>query len=56
VVDDVEEASLPPLRLKAHIQWSTHKDDAPVDARHVSGIRFEGVTAAQRQWLARFLK
>ena len=55
VVDGVEEASLPPLRISAEVQWTAQNDDGPLDARHVAGIRFSGLTDAQAAWLDRFL-
>lgn len=55
VVDGVEEASLPPLRVSAEVQWVAQNDEGPLDARHVAGIRFAGLTDAQIAWLDRFL-
>jgi hypothetical protein len=55
VVDDVEEARLPPLRCAAEVAWATHNEDAALDARHVAGLRFVGLTSDQGAWLARFL-
>ena len=55
VVDDVEEASLPPLRLRASVQWTAQNEEAPVDARHIAGVKFAELTAAQAAWLKRFL-
>jgi hypothetical protein len=56
VVDGVEEASLPPLRIKATVQWTAQNDEGPIDARHIGGLRFEDLSAAQAAWIARFLK
>lgn len=56
VVDGVEEASLPPLRVKASVMWTAQKDDGPLDARHVAGLRFTGLGDAQVAWLERFFK
>lgn len=56
VVDGVEEPSLPPLRIKATVQWTAQNDDGPIDARHIGGLRFHDLSPAQSQWVARFLK
>lgn len=56
VVDGVEEASLPPLRVSAEVQWAAQNEDGPLDARHVAGIKFAGLTEAQAAWLDRFLQ
>jgi hypothetical protein len=55
VVDGVEEASLPPLRIKATVQWTAQNDDGPLDTRHIGGLRFAALSPAQAQWLGRFL-
>ena len=55
VVDGVEEASLPPLRIKATVQWTAQNDEGPIDARHIGGLRFGDLSAAQSTWLGRFL-
>jgi hypothetical protein len=55
VVDDVEEATMPPLECRAEIQWTAQNDDASLDARHVAGLRFRGLDEAQVGWLARFV-
>ena len=51
VVDDVEEATMPALEVRAIVQWAAENDDAPTEQRHVAGLRFEGITDAQQQWL-----
>ena len=56
VVDGVEEASLPPLRVRASVQWTAHNEEAPVDARHIAGLQFEPLTEAQASWIARFAR
>lgn len=55
VVDGVEEASLPPLRIKATVQWTAQNDEGPIDARHIGGLRFGDLSPAQSGWLTRFL-
>ena len=55
VVDGIEEASVPPLLVRASVQWTAQNDDASLEDRHLAGLRFDGMTEAQGQWLARFL-
>jgi c-di-GMP-binding flagellar brake protein YcgR len=55
VVDDIEEATLPPLECRADVQWTAANDEAPLESRHIAGLRFVELGAAQRAWLARFL-
>lgn len=47
VVDDVEEERVPPLWVRGRVVWSGQLDDG----RAAAGIRFEIITAAQKQWL-----
>jgi hypothetical protein len=54
VVDGVEEASLPPLRVRATVQWTAHNEEAPLDARHVAGLQFAPLSEAQAAWIDRF--
>ncbi len=55
VVDGIEDASIPALEMGACIQWSATNDDAPLEARHLSGVRFDKATEQQTEWLAQFL-
>lgn len=51
VVDGVEEASLPPLEVRASVQWTAENEDGSADARHIAGLKFAGLGDAQRGWL-----
>jgi hypothetical protein len=54
VYEDVEDATRPPLSLKAKVAWS-----APAESPGgptVIGLRFEGVSPEQLEGLTRFLK
>jgi len=51
VVDGIEDTHAPPLEVRAHVQWAADNPDAPVSARHVTGLRFEAISPAQVQWL-----
>lgn len=55
VVDDIEEASLPPLECQAIVQWCGDNDEADLGVRHVAGLRFVDLGEPQLAWLARFL-
>jgi c-di-GMP-binding flagellar brake protein YcgR len=54
VVDDIEEAGMPPLRCRATVQWHASNDEAAVEAQHLAGLRFAELSDAQLAWLARF--
>jgi hypothetical protein len=56
VVDGIEDAHQPPLEVRARVQWAAANPDAPAPIRHVAGLHFEGVTAAQAQWLTGVIK
>lgn len=53
VVDDVEDATQPPLEMRGKVAWT-----APGEGEQPStmGIRFEGVSAGQLAGLTRFLR
>ena len=55
VVDGLEDADTPPLVVGARVQWTAQNEDAEVESRHLSGLRFEDVTAEQQSWLENFL-
>jgi c-di-GMP-binding flagellar brake protein YcgR len=52
VVDGIEDASTPPLETRAVVQWTAENEEAPAEARHLAGLRFDQLTEAQQQWLA----
>ena len=54
VVDGIEEASLPPLRVRASVQWTAENEDAPLEARHIAGLKFAPLSEAESAWLSRF--
>jgi hypothetical protein len=51
VIDGIEDTSMPPLRVPAHVQWAAENEEAPAESRHLTGIRFEGATQEQISWL-----
>jgi hypothetical protein len=51
VYEGVEDERTPPLVVSARVVWVGEGDDASQTA----GGRFEGLTAPQSEWLARFL-
>lgn len=55
VVDDVEEASLPSLRVSATVQWTAQNDEAAIEVRHIAGLRFAALSEAQSAWIQRFV-
>lgn len=55
VVDGIEEASLPAMRLRATVQWAAVNDEAHFEERHIAGLKFESLSEQQAQWLSRFL-
>lgn len=52
VVDGIEDERTPPLVVRALVMWTAEGDDGS----HSAGVRFEGMSPAQTQWLERFLK
>ncbi len=55
VVDGVEEASLPSLRVRATVQWTAQNDEAAVEVRHIAGLKFIELTEPQAAWIKRFV-
>lgn len=55
VVDGVEEASLPSLRVDATVQWTAQNDEAAIEVRHMAGLKFAGLSEAQSAWIKRFV-
>ena len=53
VVDDVEDASQPPLELAGKVAWTAPGEEGRTGTM---GIRFEGITPAQMAGLSRLLK
>lgn len=51
VYDGVEDERTPPLVSGARVQWAAESDDGSTTA----GIRFEGMSAAQTEWLGRII-
>ena len=52
VLDGVEEADLSSLETAAVVQWAADTEQSGADDRHMAGLRFEGMTQQQRDWLA----
>ena len=52
VVEDVEDATKPPLVCQARVQWTAELDDGS----HSAGVHFEDMTPEQQAWLQRFLR
>ena len=55
VVDGVEEATLPSLRLRATVQWTAQNDEAAIEVRHIAGLKFASLSEAQSAWIQRFV-
>lgn len=55
VVDGVEEASLPSLRISATVQWTAQNDEAAIEVRHIAGLKFAALSEAQAAWIKRFV-
>ena len=53
VVDDVEDATQPPLEMRGKVAWATPGDPGEKGSM---GIRFESVSTGQMAGLTRFLK
>ncbi|MFH0900343.1 MAG: PilZ domain-containing protein [Pseudomonadota bacterium] len=51
VYDGIEDERTPPLVVGATVAWVAEGDDGS----HTAGVRFEGLSPAQTQWLQRFL-
>jgi c-di-GMP-binding flagellar brake protein YcgR len=51
VYEGVEDERMPPLSTRGTIQWAAETDDGSLTA----GVKFEGLTDAQQQWLGTFL-
>ena len=51
VVDDVEDAAVPPLWVKGRVAWAGELDDG----RHIAGIRFEVITDQQKAWVTQVI-
>lgn len=52
VVDGIEEAGLPPLRVKASVQWMAESDDGDPAVRYIAGLQFQEIAVEQKRWLA----
>lgn len=55
VVDDVEESSLPSLKVSATVQWTAQNDEAAIEVRHIAGLKFAALSEAQAAWIRRFV-
>lgn len=53
VVDDVEDATLPPLHVRGTVAWSTPGEPGKLA---MVGVRFQGLSEMQLGVLTRFLK
>jgi len=52
VEQDIEDETMPPLVLGARVVWAAEGDHG----RFTAGVRFEKISAAQTEWLAKFLE
>lgn len=55
VMDGVEEATLPSLRVAATVQWTAQNDEAAIEVRHIAGLKFAALSEAQSAWIQRFV-
>jgi hypothetical protein len=53
VVDDVEDASQPPIELRGRVAWSAPGEEGRLSTM---GVRFEGLSSTQMSGLTRYLK
>ena len=53
-IDGIEEAGFPRLSVLGRIQWTSEGEDE-TGAVYLSGVRFEGMTSAQVDWLEKIL-
>jgi hypothetical protein len=51
VYDGVEDERTPPLVTAARVQWAAEGDDGT----HTAGVKFEGLSPAQTEWLGRLI-
>jgi hypothetical protein len=51
VVDGIEVDDFPALRVRGQVQWCADNDEAPLEVRHLAGLRFEDTTPEQAAWL-----
>ncbi len=51
VLDGIEEADLAGLETKALVQWAADTEESGADDRHMAGLKFEGLSEAQQEWL-----
>ena len=51
VVDGIEESSMPPLQVKATVQWSAENDEAEDTWKYIAGLKFVDITPEQSQWI-----
>ncbi len=54
-VDGIEAVEVPSMSVQARIQWVAEGEEDG-EAVHVSGVRFESLTAAQADWLEAILR
>jgi hypothetical protein len=55
VVDGVEEATLPALKVRATVQWTAQNDETAIEVRHIAGLKFSALTEAQAAWIKKFV-
>lgn len=56
VREGVEDPSLPPLRVRASVQWAADTEELGSEDRHVAGLQFLAMSEAQREWLTKTLQ
>jgi c-di-GMP-binding flagellar brake protein YcgR len=52
VVDEVEDERSAPITARAKVAWCAESDE---EGRFSAGLRFDGLTTHQQEWLGRFL-
>jgi hypothetical protein len=51
VLDGIEEADLSALETRATVQWAADTAETGSDERHMAGLKFDGLSQAQQDWL-----
>ncbi len=51
VLDGIEEADLSSLETEAVVQWAADTGESGSDERHMAGLKFQGLSPAQEDWL-----
>ncbi len=51
VLDGIEEADLSSLETMAIVQWAADTGASGTDGRHMTGLKFQGLSPEQQDWL-----